>query len=100
MRTAETALAGGCGSQALAALDGADWEMNESAAWHLARFYDPNETDPIVRDAGARHPDWAASYYAHWAPRVPREAAALKQLCTTDAATLDANAQLKRACGR
>ncbi len=100
VRTAETALAGGCGSQALAALDGADWEMNEPAAWHLARFYDPNETDPIVRDAGSRHPDWAAAYYAHWAPRVPREAAALKQLCTTDATTLDANAQLKRACGR
>ncbi len=100
VRTAETALAGGCGSQALAVLDGADWEMNESAAWHLARFYDPNETDPTMRDAGSRHPDWAATYYAHWAPRVPREAAALKQLCTTDAATLDANAQLKRACGR
>lgn len=100
VKTAETALAGGCGSQALAALDGADWEMNESAAWHLARFYDPNETDPTVRDAGSRHPDWAATYYAHWAPRVPREAAALKQLCITDAATLDANAQLKRACGR
>lgn len=100
VRTAETALGGGCGSQALAALDGADWEMNEPAAWHLARFYDPNETDPVERDAGSRHPDWAAAYYAHWAPRVPREAAALKQLCTTDATTLDANAQLKRACGR
>ncbi len=74
--------------------------MNEPAAWYLARFYDPNETDPTMRDAGSRHPDWAATYYAHWAPRVPREAAALKQLCTTDAATLDANAQLKRACGR
>ena len=84
VRTAETALGGGCGSQALAALDGADWEMNEPAAWHLARFYDPNETDPVVRDAGSRHPDWAAAYYAHWAPRVPREAAALKQLCTTE----------------
>ena len=100
VNTAAAAIAGGCGVQALAALDGADWEINESAAWHLARFYDPNETDPAVRAAETPHPDWAATYYAHWAPRVPREAAALKQLCTTDAAALDANAQLKRACGR
>ncbi len=100
VKIAEAALAGGCGVQALAALDGADWEMSEAAAWHLARFYDPNETDPAVRAAEAPHPDWAATYYAHWAPRVPREAAALRQLCTTDAAALDANAQLRRACGR
>ena len=100
VKAAEVALAGGCGTQAFAALDGADWEMNEAAAWHLARFYDPNETDAAVRAAAAPHPDWAAAYYARWAPRVPREAAALKQLCTTDAAALDANAQLKRACGR
>ena len=100
VKAAEAALAGGCGLQAFAALDGADWEMNEAAAWHLARFYDPNETDAAVRAAAAPHPDWAAAYYARWAPRVPREATALKQLCTTDAAVLDANAQLKRACGR
>lgn len=100
VHAAEAALAGGCGTQAFAALDGADWEMSEAAAWHLARFYDPNETDPTVRAAASPHPDWAAAYYARWAPRVPREAAALRQLCTTDAAALDANAQLKRACGR
>ena len=100
VHAAEAALAGGCGAQAFAALDGADWEMSEAAAWHLARFYDPNETDPSVRAAASPHPDWAAAYYARWAPHVPREAAALRQLCTTDAAALDANAQLKRACGR
>ncbi len=100
VRLAEDALGARCGGQAFAALDGADWEASEPAAWHLARFYDPNETDPAVRAAATPHPDWAASYYARWAGRNPRDAAALKLLCGTDGATLGDNAQIKRACAR
>ena len=100
VRLAEDALAERCGAQAFAALDGADWEVNEAAAWHLARFYDPNETDPAVRTAAIPHADWAAAYYVRWAARAPRQAAALKLLCGTDASSLGENAQLKRVCAR
>lgn len=98
VKLAEDALAGGCGVQAFAALDGIDWEASEPAAWYLARFYDPDESAPAFRSASAVHPDWAAAYYVRWASRSPRQAAALKQLCRTNAELLNANTQLKRAC--
>lgn len=97
VRLAEQALAAGCGSQAFTAVDEADWQSSEAAAWYLARFYDPNESGPVFRSAATVHPAWAASYYARWAARSPRHAAALKTLCGTDGASFD-DAQLKRAC--
>ena len=81
VRRAEQALAAGCGGAAFARLEDADWRRSESAAWYLARFYDPNEGDPAYRLSARAHPAWAAAYYRHWAASSPRHAAALATLC-------------------
>lgn len=94
------ALAAGCGAQALDAADAVDWKTDEAAAWTLARFYDPRETDPVFRRVTAADPARAATYDLEWASRSPRMADALKALCATDGPALDRDPTLKTACGR
>ena len=93
----EAALNAGCGGEAFRAFDAADLQTNEAAAWHLARFYDPNETNPVYRRAARAHADFAAAYYRIWRDRSPRQADALAAICRSDH---DAGASLRRSCGR
>lgn len=97
VKLGEQALRDGCGSEAFRAFDASDPQRSEAAAWHLARFYDPNETDPVYRRAAGVHADFAAAYYRLWRDRSPRQADALRQLCQSDS---DAGASLRRSCGR
>ncbi len=92
----EEALHAGCGSEAFQAFDASDPQTSEAAAWNLARFYDPNEGDPVYRGAASVHPDYAAAYYRLWRDRSPRQAQALARICEAGGG----NAALRRSCGR
>ncbi len=78
----DAALAAGCGAKAYAAAE-AVGANDEAAAWRLARFRDPIETDPVYRLAMPPRAAAAADLYAAWAGRSPRMAEALRRLCAT-----------------
>ena len=93
----EEALHAGCGSEAFQAFDSSDAQSSEAASWNLARFYDPNETDPVYRHAASVHPDYAAAYYKKWRDRSPRQAQALAKICEADQG---GGASLRQSCAR
>ena len=93
----EEALHAGCGAEAFQAFDSSDAQASEPTAWYLARFYDPNEVDPVYRRTASVHPDFAAAYYKLWRDRSPRQAQALAKICEADHS---GGASLRRSCGR
>ena len=93
----EEALHAGCGAEAFQAFDSSDAQASEPTAWYLARFYDPNEVDPVYRRTASVHPDFAAAYYKLWRDRSPRQAQALAKICEDDHS---GGASLRRSCGR
>ncbi len=93
----EDALHAGCGAEAFQAFDSSDPQASEPAAWYLARFYDPNESDPVYRRTASVHPDFAAAYYKLWRDRSPRQAQALAKICDADHG---GGASLRRSCER
>lgn len=93
------ALEAGHAPGAFRAFEEADPRSNEEAAWHMARFYDPSETAPAFRAAGA--PPSAANaiaYYALWKTRSERHRNALRALCSAQSTLVQGNATLRAQC--
>lgn len=94
----ETALAAHQGSTAFRAFEEADPVANADAAWQLARFYDPGNSDTAARAAARPDVVRAAYYYALWRNRSPRHTDALRGLCETNADLTGRDQRLRTIC--
>jgi hypothetical protein len=86
------------GAVAFRAFEEADPSANADAAWQLARFYDPRNTDETYRGAVQPSTTRAAYYYALWRNRSPRHTDELRALCAAQAEFAARDERLRALC--
>lgn len=93
-----SALSARQGAIAFRAFEEADPAASADAAWQLARFYDPRNTEPSYREAVEPNPTRAAYYYALWRNRSVRHTEELRALCAASSELLGRDERLRTLC--
>lgn len=86
------------GGAAFRAFEEADPVASADAAWQIARFYDPRNTDATYREAARPNVSRAAYYYALWRNRSPRHTDELRSLCESNADLVGRDERLRAIC--
>lgn len=92
------ALRAGHAHVAFRAFEEANPSANEEAAWEIAQFYDPRNTDASYRAVARPDAARAARYHAVWKGRSTRHAAELQALCEQAGREATTNPQLAASC--
>ena len=86
------------GGAAFRAFEEADPVASADAAWQIARFYDPRNTDATYREAARPNVSRAAYYYALWRNRSPRHTDELRSLCEANTDLVGRDERLRAIC--
>ncbi|WP_019905666.1 hypothetical protein [Methylobacterium sp. 77] len=86
------------GGAAFRAFEEADPVASADAAWQIARFYDPRNTDATYREAARPNVSRAAYYYALWRNRSPRHTDELRSLCDANTDLVARDERLRAIC--
>jgi hypothetical protein len=93
-----SALSARQGSVAFRAFEEADPAANQDAAWQLARFYDPRNTEAAYRETVEPNAARAAYYYALWRNRSARHTEELRALCAANGDAAGRDEHLRTLC--